>query len=78
MTERTIDRVELLAEALEIEKAGGQWKVPHVMAVLDCARSTIYNTPWLLRTCKRIGKRGRRWVPADVRRGPTVLKQTGS
>jgi hypothetical protein len=55
MTERTIDRVELLAEALEIEKAGGQWKVPHVMAVLDSlsARRSREKELWARSTSAR-------------------------
>jgi hypothetical protein len=67
MAEDTIDRVALLKEAAEIEAAGGEWKMRHVAAVVDCARSTVYNTPWLLAIARRVGKRGLRWLPAEVR-----------
>lgn len=80
MTAKTIGRIALAQEAAAIEAAGGEWKVQHVMAVLDCARSTVYDTPWLRRIAKRVGKRSLRFVPAEVRaRGPiTPLKRTGS
>lgn len=59
------------AEARKLERDGGEWKLRHVMAVLGCAKSTVYNTPWLLRIAKPVGKRGLRWDPAEVRnRGP--------
>ncbi len=67
----TIDRAALLKEAMELEQGGGEWKFLHVMAVLNCARSTVYDTAWLMAIAKRVGKRGLRWNPAEVRnRGP--------
>jgi len=63
----TAARVSLLNEASAIEAAGGEWRSWHVAAVLDCAKSTIYNTPWLLAIARRVGKRGLRWSPAEVR-----------
>lgn len=75
-----IDKETVLREAGQIEADGGRWKIQHVAAVLNCAVSTVYNTPWLLRICKRVGKRGRRWVPAEVRAGQpsTHSNRTGS
>jgi hypothetical protein len=60
-------RMETLREASAIELSGGEWKLRHVVAVLERARSTVYNTPWLLQIAKRVGKRGLRRVPAEVR-----------
>jgi predicted DNA-binding transcriptional regulator AlpA len=63
----TIDRVAIARDATEIEAAGGEWTVRHVMAILGIARSTVYDTAWLIARARRIGKRGLRWNPADVR-----------
>lgn len=69
-----LDRLAILNDAAAIEAAGGEWRVEHVSAVLDCARSTVYNTPWLLRIARRVGKRGLRFRPADVRAGVPARK----
>lgn len=44
---RTIERVAVLREATAIEQAGGDWRIRHVCAVLDCHRSSLYRDPWL-------------------------------
>lgn len=62
-----IDRATIAAEAARLEAAGADWKIKHVMAVLGVARSTAYDTPWLMRISRRVGKNGRRWTPSEVR-----------
>ena len=64
-----MDKAAVLEEAERLERMGAQWKVQHVAAVLNCAVSTVYNTPWVLKLCHRVGKRGRRWIPAQIRAG---------
>lgn len=60
-----------LDEALALEARGLEWRVWHVAAFLDIGRSTVYQTPWLMAIAKQSGRRGLRWVPAEVRnRGP--------
>lgn len=64
------ERVQLLEEAGALERAGGTWRIRHVMAVLDVARSSVYRSRWLMqRRIKRgQGKRaGNGWHPRDVR-----------
>ena len=82
MTDKTIDRIALAQQASTIEAAGGDWTIYHVMAILDCARSTVYETPWLRRCAKRVGKRGLRFDPKKVRAGDVKpaypLRRTGS
>lgn len=84
MSDDTIDRVALLEGAMAIEAAGGDWTVSELAAVLGCSRRTVYETPWLMRISRRVGKRGRRWNPKEVRTaqaiasGRDVLKRTGS
>jgi hypothetical protein len=72
-----VDRSWILDEALALETKGLEWRLWHVAAFLDVARSTVYATPWLMAIAKRAGARGLRWNPAEVRnRGalPTALK----
>jgi hypothetical protein len=83
------DRETVLNEALALEAKGLEWRLWHVAAFLDVARSTVYATPWLMAIAKRAGTRGLRWNPADVRnrgalpvaqksRTPKRLSRTGS
>ncbi len=80
----TIDRAAIAEDAARLESAGADWEASHVGAVLGMARSTIYNTPWLMRISRRVGKRGRRWNPREVRNaqaiasGHVALKRTGT
>lgn len=84
MADATIDRAAIAEEAARLEAAGADWKVKHVTAVLGCARSTVYDTPWLMRISRRVGKNGRRWNPKEVRNaqaiasGHVTLSRTGS
>jgi hypothetical protein len=67
----TDERLAVLDEALALETKGLEWRLWHVAAFLDVARSTVYATPWLMAIAKRAGTRGLRWEPAEVRnRGP--------
>ena len=72
MPDVTIDRAAVAEEAARLEAAGADWKTQHVMAVLGMARSTVYNTPWLMRISRRVGKRGRRWTPREVRNAQAI------
>ena len=68
MTERTIDRVALVEEATALEKAGGDWKLRHVLAVLGCHKATLYRPAyrWLMaRAIRQPG--GLTFRPADIR-----------
>lgn len=67
--DETIDRAELVAAATALERAGGSWRLSHVMAITDLSKATVYRTPWLMRIRKRRGSRGVSWKPADVRAG---------
>jgi hypothetical protein len=84
LDEKTIDRIKLIEQATAIEAAGGDWNVRHVMAVLDCARSTVYETPFLVKIRRRVGRRSVRWNPKEVRAyqviasGRDPLRATGS
>lgn len=69
--------LEVLREALAIESAGGDWKMKHVQAVLNCARSTVYQTPYLTKLRKRVGKRGVRWTPREVRSYQALVSSGG-
>lgn len=69
----TLDsRTRLAAEAAALEAAGADWRIDHVAAVLGCARSTAYDTPWLKRIARKVGKRGVRFIPAEVRRAQAI------
>lgn len=72
MTKRTIDRIAIAAEATALEAAGADWNAKHLAAVLGCAVSTIYDTPWLRRIKRRTGVRGARWVPREVRNAQAI------
>lgn len=66
MTEQTIDRVALVEEATALERAGGDWKVRHVLAVLGCHKASLYRNRWLMaRAIRQPG--GLAFRPADVR-----------
>lgn len=66
MAVETIERVALLTEAAAIEAAGGDWRISHVCAVLDCHRSSLYRSRWLKSRMIR-GPGGVRMRPRDVR-----------
>ncbi len=70
------DRLKILEEATALEAAGGDWNMRHVAAVLNCSRPTIYNTYWLMRISRRVGKRGRRWTPREVRAAQAIASST--
>ncbi len=72
------ERIAIAEEAQRLEAAGADWRAHHVAAVLDCAISTIYVTPWLMRISRRVGKRGRRWTPAEVRRAQLIASSAGA
>jgi predicted DNA-binding transcriptional regulator AlpA len=61
------ERLAIAEEAAALEAAGADWNTHHVIAVLGMSRATIYNTPWLMRVARRIGKRSLRWSPRQVR-----------
>lgn len=66
MTDATISRVALLAEATAIEQAGGEWKLRHVLAVLGCHKATLYRDRWLMaRAIRQPG--GLTFRPSDIR-----------
>lgn len=66
MTDAIVARVEMVEEATALEKAGGEWHVPHVLAVLGCHISTLYRNAWLMeRSVKQPG--GVVFNPKDVR-----------
>jgi len=66
MTKATIDRIALIQEATAIEKAGGEWKIRHVLAVLDCHKATLYRNRWLMaRAIRQPG--GVVFKPSDIR-----------
>lgn len=65
MTKR--DRLTVLEEAAKLEQLGGDWEAKHLVAVLGCAERSVYNTPWLRRIRRRVGTRGWRWTPREVR-----------
>lgn len=66
MTAATLSRVSLIEEATAIEKAGGDWSVLHVLAVLDCHKATLYRNHWLMaRSFRQPG--GTAFHPSDVR-----------
>jgi hypothetical protein len=66
MTKATIARVDLIREATALEKAGGEWKLRHVLAVLDCHKATLYRNRWLMsRAIRQPG--GVAFKPADIR-----------
>lgn len=69
------DRLTVLTEATAIERAGGDWEAKHLVAVLGCAERTVYNTPWLRRIRRRIGTRGWRWNPAEVRTQQSLVSR---
>jgi hypothetical protein len=48
MPEATIERARLIAEATELERVGGEWKLRHVLAVLGCHKATLYRNRWLM------------------------------
>jgi hypothetical protein len=66
MTRATIARVDLIREATALEKAGGEWKLRHVLAVLDCHKATLYRNRWLMaRAIRQPG--GVAFKPTDIR-----------
>jgi hypothetical protein len=66
VTRATIDRLAILEEALALEAKGGDWAVRHILAVLDCHRSTLYRNRWLMsRAIRQPG--GIAFHPSDVR-----------
>jgi hypothetical protein len=66
VTQATIERIGVLKEAIAIEKAGGDWSVRHVIAVLGCHRSRLYRNTWLMsKKIKQPG--GPVWHARDIR-----------
>ena len=66
MTNATLSRVALVEEAVALERAGGEWKVRHVLAILGCHKATLYRDRWLMaRAIRQPG--GLAFRPADVR-----------
>jgi hypothetical protein len=66
VTQATIERIGVLKEAIAIEKAGGDWSLKHVLAVLGCSKSTLYRNKWLM--SKKIDlPGGPAWHPSDIR-----------
>lgn len=61
------ERTKLAEEATRLEAVGADWNAQHVGAVLGCSRSTIYDTFWLMKISRRIGRTRLRWNPAEVR-----------
>jgi hypothetical protein len=69
----TIDeRTSIAEEAKKLEAAGADWHAKHVAAVLGCAVKTVYDTPWLKRVARKVGRRGVRFTPAEVRRAQSI------
>lgn len=66
------EQARLAEEATKLEAAGADWRVEHVAAVIGCARSTAYDTPWLMRIARRVGRRGVRWNPKEVRQAQAI------
>jgi predicted DNA-binding transcriptional regulator AlpA len=66
------ERLQVAAEATRLEAAGADWEAKHVAAVLGCARATVYDTYWLKRISRRVGGRGRRWTPSEVRAAQAI------
>lgn len=51
------DRIRLLDEFRRLEEVGGVCRVEHVMAVLDCGKTTVYaNRKLMARRVKRGGR----------------------
>lgn len=65
-------RTSIVEEALRLEAAGADWKAKHVRAVMGCAISTIYDTPWMMRASRRVGRRGRCWNPRELRAAQAI------
>ena len=68
MTDATISRVDLVTEAIALERAGGDWKVRHVLAILGCHKSTLYSPKyrWIMaRAIRQPG--GLAFRPSDIR-----------
>lgn len=61
------ERTRLAEEAAKLETAGADWSVKHVVAVLGCARSTVYDTYWLMKVSRRVGRGSLRWNPRELR-----------
>ncbi|MDB4915654.1 MAG: hypothetical protein JWM95_3298 [Gemmatimonadetes bacterium] len=61
------ERVRLLLEFARLEAVDGICRVEHAMAVLDCARSTLYANRKLMAKRKKRGGRGIGFRCADVR-----------
>jgi predicted DNA-binding transcriptional regulator AlpA len=61
------ERIAIAEEAARLEAAGADWEVKHVAAVLGCSRSTIYDTYWLTKIARRVGRSRVRWNPREVR-----------
>lgn len=66
LDEKVRERLALVAEAMELERVGGEWHVRHVLAVLDCHKATLYRNRWLMsRAIHQPG--GVVFRPTDVR-----------
>lgn len=62
----SVTRIDIVAEATALEKAGGDWSLRHTCAMLGCSRASLYRNPWLM--SKRIQQPGGFvWHPRDVR-----------
>lgn len=70
------ERTRLAEEAARLEAAGADWSVKHVAAVLGCARSTIYDTFWLMKISRRVGRTRLRWNPRELRAAQAKESQT--
>lgn len=59
-------RIELIEEATALEKAGGEWRLRHLLAIFGCHKSSLYRNKWLM--SKKIDQPGGpAWRPRDVR-----------
>jgi hypothetical protein len=64
--EKLAERLRWITAATELERAGGDWTVRHVLAVLGCHKATLYRNNWLMgRAIHQPG--GVVFRPADVR-----------
>lgn len=61
------DRIKLLEEFQRLEAVNGTCRVEHAMAVLDCAKSTLYANRKLMARRKKRGGRGIAFLCSDVR-----------
>lgn len=60
------ERLKLLREAIEIERAGGDWTMKQAAAVLGVHLTTLYDIPFLTERVVRVRRRVY-LRPADVR-----------